>query len=77
MTDDRFRQIENLIEDAGRCFDPVTGLFEPVDEPEDDEGIDADFDLTSFLGMLGITADECAEFVQRKLRDYDDSFREA
>jgi hypothetical protein len=55
----------------------VTGLFEPVDEPADDEGVDADFDLASFLGMLGITADECAEFVQRKLRDYDDSFRQA
>lgn len=28
MTDDRFYQIGRLIEDAGRCFDPITGLFE-------------------------------------------------
>lgn len=78
MTEQRFRQIENLIEDAGRCFDPVTGQFEPVDEPGDDqEGPDAGFDIVGFLATLGITADECAEYVQRRLHDYDESFRRA
>lgn len=28
-------------------------------------------------GMPGITADECAEYVQRKMHDYDDAFRKA
>ncbi len=77
MTDERFRQIETLIEDAGRCFDPETGMFEPLDEADEDEGGGSDFDPTSFLGLLGITETECAEYVQRKMRDYDDSFREA
>jgi hypothetical protein len=78
MTEQRFQQIESLIEDAGRCFDPVTGLFEPVDEPGDEEeGPDSGFDLAGFLGTLGITADECAEYVQRKLHDYDEAFRGA
>lgn len=77
MTDERFRQIETLIEDSGRCFDPETGLFEPLDESDEDEGIGLDFDLSSFLGLLGITEDECAEYVQRKIHEYDDSFREA
>lgn len=77
MTDERFRQIENLIEDAGRCFDPETGLFEPLDESAEDEGVGLDFDSTSFFGLLGITEDECAEYVQRKIHEYDDSFREA
>lgn len=77
MTNERFRQIENLIEDAGRCFDPETGLFEPLDEFDEDEGVGSDFDPNPFLGLLGITEDECAEYVQRKIREYDDSFREA
>lgn len=74
MTDERFLQIERLIEDAGRCFDPVTGLFESVG---DEEEIDTDLDPTGFLGLLGISEDECAEYVQRKTRDYDESLRNA
>ena len=77
MTDERFQQIENLIENAGRCYDPATGLFEPLDESDEDEGSDLDFDLTPFLGLLGVTVDECAEYVQRKRHEYDESFREA
>ena len=77
MTDDRFQQIENLVENAGRCFDPATGLFEPLDDPDEDDGTDLDFDLTTFLGLLGVTADECAEYVQRKIHDYDDIYRDA
>ncbi len=77
MTDDRFQQIENLIEGAGRCFDPATGMFEPLDESEEEEGVDLDFDLTTFLGLVGVTADECVEYVQRKMHDYNDWFREA
>lgn len=75
MTDERFRQIEKLIEDAGRCFDPETGLFEPLDDTDEDEGVGSALDPRSFLGLLGITEDECAEYVQRQMRDYDDSFR--
>lgn len=77
MTDERFQQIENLIEDAGRCFDPATGLFEPLDVADEDENVGSDFDPRSFLGLLGITEDECAEYVQRKMHDYDNSFRKA
>lgn len=74
MTDDRFLQIEQLIEDAGRAFDPVTGLFESVGDEED---IGTDLDPQSFLGLLGITEDECAEYVQRKMHDYEQSLRNA
>lgn len=80
MTEERFQQIERLIEDAGRCFDPVTGLFESVGEEEDvtpDIASDLDLDPAAFLGLLGITENECAEYVQRKTHDYDESFRNA
>lgn len=77
MTDQRFQQIEILVEDAGRCFDPTTGSFEPLDGAEEDDGADCDFDVASFLGLLGITEDECGEYVQRKMHDYNDSFPEA
>lgn len=69
MTDARYDEIERLIEDAGRCFDPVTGFFESLEE----EDIATDLDPQSFLGMLGIREDECAEYVLRKMRDYDTS----
>jgi len=75
MTDERFQQIERLIEDAGRCFDPVTGLFETLDD--DEQNVASDLEPTAFLGLLGITEDECAEYVQRKTHDYDESFRNA
>jgi hypothetical protein len=29
------------------------------------------------LASLGITAEECAEYVQRKMHEYDDEFRDA
>lgn len=77
MTDERFQQIKDLIEDAGRCFDPETGLFEPLDDSGEDEGVGLDFDPTSFLGLLGITEEECGEHVQRKIHEYDDSSRKA
>lgn len=75
MTDERFQQIELLIEDSGRCFDPVTGLFEAVGD--DDEDVASDLEPAAFLGLLGITQAECAEYVQRKTHDYDGSFRNA
>jgi hypothetical protein len=75
MTDARFQEIEKLIEDSGRCFDPVTGLFESVGEEEED--IAMDLEPHSFLGLLGITEEECAEYVQRKMHEYDESFRNA
>jgi hypothetical protein len=74
MNEERFQQIERLIEDAGRCFDPATGLFESIGDEED---ITTDLEPRTFLGLLGITEDECAEYVQRKTHDYDDSFRNA
>lgn len=74
MTDERFQQIEKLIEESGRSFDPVTGLFEPMGEEED---INMDLEPHSFLGLLGITEEECAEYVQRKMHEYDESFRNA
>ena len=77
MNNGRFQQIETLIEDAGRCFDPVTGQFEPLDGTEDDESAGADFDLDAFLAALGITEDECTEYVQRKVHEYDESLRNA
>lgn len=75
MTDERFQQIERLLDDAGRCFDPVTGLFESVGD--EDEDIATDLAPAAFLALLGITGDECAEYVQRKTHDYDNSFRNA
>ncbi len=77
MTDARFQEVEKLIEDADRCFDPVTGLFESISGAEEESEVDADLDLPSFLGALGITEEECAEYVQRKLREYDEAFRDA
>lgn len=74
MTDERLQQIDRLIEDAGRCFDPATGLFESIGDEED---IAADLEPAAFLGLLGITENECAEYVQRKQHDYDESFRDA
>jgi len=74
MTDVRFEEIEKLIEESGRCFDPTTGLFESMTEEED---IEVDLDPKAFLSLLGITEQECAEYVQRKIHDYDESFRDA
>ena len=74
MTDERFQQIELLIADAGRHFDPVTGIFDAL-EGDDDEDIASDLSPADFLGLLGITQAECAEYVQRKAHDYDESFR--
>lgn len=74
MTDERFQQIERLVEDAGRCFDPATGMFESMGDEED---IAMDLEPVTFLGLLGITEDECAEYVQRKTAEYDESFRNA
>lgn len=74
MTDERFQQIERLIEDAGRIFDPVSGVFESIGDEED---IALDMEPIAFLGLLGISEDECAEYVQQKTRDYDESFRNA
>ncbi|MFM7107253.1 MAG: hypothetical protein ACKOZU_01380 [Planctomycetaceae bacterium] len=75
MHDQRCEEIDRLIEDAGRCFDPVTGRFESL--AGDDEETDTDLEATSFLATLGITAEECAAYVARKLRDYDAAFRDA
>jgi hypothetical protein len=77
MTDERLQQIERLVEDAGRCFDPATGLFEPLDGAAEEEEVDTSLDPQSFLGLLGMSEDECAEYVQRKLHDYDESFRKS
>lgn len=74
MTDERFQQIERLIEDAGRCFDPVTGVFEPVEEDED---VETDLDPHAFMALLGITENECAEYVQKKMQEYEQVFRNA
>ena len=76
MTDERLQQIELLIEDAGRRFDPVTGMFDAL-EGDDDEDLASDLETATFLGLLGITQAECAEYVQRKTHDYDESFRNA
>ena len=76
MIDRRMLEIDRLVEDAGRCFDPVTGRFEPVGG-DDDEGSDLDTNPPSFLATLGISAEECAAYVSHKLRDYDEAFREA
>lgn len=75
MTDERFQQIELLIEDAGRYFDPVTGQFQTLDD--EDEDIASDLEPIAFFGSLGITQKECAEYVQRKIHDYEASFRNA
>jgi hypothetical protein len=75
MTDERFQEIEALIEDSGRVFSPDAGTFEAVDTPDDET--DSDLDSPSFLAALGITAEECAEYVQRKIHEYDDEFRNA
>lgn len=74
MTDERFQRIERLIADAGRCFNPLTSRFEAVSDEED---IASDLEPTVFLGLLGITEDECAKYIRRKQHDYDDSFRDA
>lgn len=76
MHDQRCAEIDRLIEDAGRCFDPVTGRFESL-AGDDDEETDMDLEATSFLATLGITAEECAAYVAHKLRDYDAAFRNA
>jgi len=75
MNDARFLEIEQLFEDAGRYLDPVTGAFESVTDEEEDT--DTDFDLPSFLATLGITAEECAWYVQLKLHEYDEASRNA
>lgn len=77
MLERRLDEIDRLVEDAGRCFDPVTGRFESLADDDDDEGSDLDLDAPSFLAALGITAEECAAYVARKLRDYDAAFRNA
>lgn len=76
MLERRLDEIDRLVEDAGRCFDPVTGRFESLADDDDDAG-DLDLDTPSFLAALGITAEECAAYVARKLRDYDAAFRNA
>lgn len=75
MTDERFQHIDRLIEEAGRRFDPATGLFEAIGDDEED--IAMDLDPLAFLGLLGITEEECAQYVQRKTHDHDESFRNA
>ena len=78
MFEQRVEEIDRLVEDAGRCFDPVTGRFESLaDDDGDEEGCDLDLDPPSFLAALGITAEECAAYVAHKLRDYDRAFRNA
>lgn len=77
MTDIRFQEIETLIEDSGRCFDPATGLFESLGEEEEEGGVEMDLEPKSFFGLLGITEEECAEYVQRKIAEYDESLRNA
>lgn len=72
MDDTRFQEIERLIEDSGRFFDRVTGSFEPMDDAGEPDAIDSAFDAESFLAALGITQDECAEYVQRKSRALDE-----
>lgn len=74
MTDERFQEIERLIEDAGRCFDPITGIFEPL---EVDEDVETDLDPQAFMALLGITENECAEYVQQKIQKYEQAFRDA
>lgn len=74
MTEERFQQIERLVEAGGRCFDPATGLFEPMGAEED---ITADLEPWAFLALLGIDEDESAEYVERKTRSRDGSFRNA
>lgn len=75
MNEARFLEIERLIEEAGRCLDPVTGGLESVADEEEDT--DTNIDPPSFLASLGITAEECARYVQRKLREYDEASRNA
>ena len=36
MIDDRFQQIERLIEEAGGCFDPASGVFDAIGDDEQD-----------------------------------------
>lgn len=74
MTEIRFQEIETLIEDSGRCFDPATGQFESMGEEDD---VETDLEPKSFLGLLGITEEECGEYVQRKIAEYEESFRNA
>lgn len=76
LTDRRFAEIDRLVEDAGRCFDPLTGRFESL-AGDDEEGCDLDLDAAAFLATLGIREEECAEYVARKLRDYEDAYRDA
>jgi hypothetical protein len=77
MTDHRFKEIETLIEDAGRVFAPDTGLMEDILGLDDDDGCDLDLDPAAFLSSLGISSEECAEYVQRKTQEYEDEFRDA
>jgi hypothetical protein len=74
MTDERFQQIEQLIQDARRRFNPGSGAFESIGAEVD---IAMDMDPVAFMGLLGISEDECAEYVQRKTHDYDESHRKA
>lgn len=74
MTEERFQRIERLIADAGRCFYPLTSRFEAVSDEED---FATDLEPAVFLDLLGITEDECTEYVQRKQRDLDESFPDA
>lgn len=74
MIESRFLEIERLITEAGRCFDPVTGSLESTSDDEDDA--DRDLDLASFLASLGISEGECAEYVQLKTRQDEERFGE-
>lgn len=75
MTDARFLELDRLLDEAGRIFNPDSGLFEAIDAT--DEEADLDLEPASFFGALGITAAECAEYVQRKIQEYDAGFRNA
>ncbi len=74
MTDARFQQIEQLIQDAGRRFIPGSGMFESIGQEVD---IATEMDPVAFLGLLGISKDECVEYVQRKSHDYNESLHNA
>ena len=76
MTDERYQEIEALITESGRVFSLDTGLFEASDADIEADS-DLDLDPPSFLATLGITTEECPEYVQRKIHEYNDEFRDA
>jgi hypothetical protein len=79
-TDERCQEIEALIAESGRVVIPCTGTFlRAFDAPDEeaDSDPDPDPDKYSFLAILGITAEECVEYVQRRMHEGDDEFRNA